>query len=237
MNEKDLSGEATRRAVASGCGPGELAHPACDIDRPRPSARTWPWLRLVGDLQVAQRSPKAQNMCEGPIMARHPLILVTNDDGLNSPGLVAAPEAVADLGDLLIAAPASQQTSMSRAVMTGPTVGAVQARELTILGKPVTGYAVTGTPAQAVTHAMVELTGQRPDLCVSGVNYGENIGADLATSGTIGAALEAHAYGVPGLAVSVQADIAQWRSHGEPGTSPAGWQARSWPRASLRTSH
>jgi 5'-nucleotidase len=62
---------------------------------------------------------------------------------------------------------------------------------------------------------MVELTGQRPDLCVSGVNYGENIGADLATSGTIGAALEAHAYGVPGLAVSVQADIAQWRSHGE----------------------
>jgi 5'-nucleotidase len=155
-------------------------------------------------------------MCEGLIMARRPLILVTNDDGLNSPGLLAAAEAVADLGDLLIAAPANQQTSMSRAFMTGPTVGAVQARELTILGKPVTGYAVSGTPMQAVTHAMVELTDQRPDLCVSGVNYGENIGADLTISGTIGAALEAHAYDIPGLAVSVQAaDISQWRSHGE----------------------
>jgi 5'-nucleotidase len=149
------------------------------------------------------------------MMTGRPLILVTNDDGLNSPGLLAAAEAVADLGDLLIAAPASQQTAMSRAVMTGPTVGAVQVTELTILGKPVTCYAVTGTPVQAVTHAMLELTDRRPDLCVSGVNYGENIGPDLTISGTIGAALEADAYGIPGLAVSVQADISQWRDHGE----------------------
>ena len=148
-------------------------------------------------------------------MAGRPLILVTNDDGLNSPGLLAAAEAVADLGDLLLAAPASQQTSMSRAFMTGPTIGAVQARELTVLGEPVTGYAVSGTPVQAVTHAMVELTDRRPDLCISGINYGENIGADLTISGTIGAALEADAYGIPGLAVSVRADISEWRSYGE----------------------
>jgi 5'-nucleotidase len=172
-------------------------------------------------------------MCEGLIMARHQLILVTNDDGLNSPGLLAAAEAVADLGDLLIAAPASQQTSMSRAFMTGPTVGAVQAQELTILGKPVTGYAVSGTPAQAVTHAMAELASQRPDLCVSGVNYGENIGADLTISGTIGAALEAHAYGIPGLAVSVQADISQWRSHGERDWGPARYFTRRLARLVL----
>ena len=166
-------------------------------------------------------------------MARHPLILVTNDDGLNSPGLLAAAEAVADLGDLLIAAPASQQTSMSRAFMTGPTVGAVQARELTILGKPVTGYAVSGTPMQAVIHAMVELTDRRPDLCVSGVNYGENIGADLAVSGTIGAALEADAYGIPGLAVSVQADVSQWRSHGERDWGMARYFTRRFARQIL----
>jgi 5'/3'-nucleotidase len=172
-------------------------------------------------------------MCEGPIMARHPLILVTNDDGLNSPGLLAAAEAIADLGDLLIAAPASQQTSMSRAFMTGPAVGAVQAQELTILGKTVTGYAVSGTPAQAVTHAMVELASQRPDLCVSGVNYGENIGADLTISGTIGAALEAHAYGIPGLAVSAQADISQWRSHGERDWGAARYFTRRFARQIL----
>ena len=50
---------------------------------------------------------------------------------------------------------------------------------------------------------------------MSGINYGENIGPDLTISGTIGAALEADAYGIPGLAVSVQADISQWRAHGE----------------------
>jgi len=166
-------------------------------------------------------------------MARHPLILVTNDDGLNSPGLLAAAEAIADLGDLLIVAPERQQTSMSRAFITGPTVGAVQAQELTILGKPVTSYAVSGTPAQAVTHAMVELASQRPDLCVSGVNYGENIGADLTISGTIGAALEASAYGIPGLAVSVQAGISQWRSHGERDWGPARYFTRRLARQIL----
>jgi 5'-nucleotidase len=154
-------------------------------------------------------------MCEGSIMAGRPLILVTNDDGIDSPGLLAAAEAVADFADLLLAAPASQQTSMSRAFTTGPAVGSVHARELTVLGKAVTGYAVTGAPVQAVTHAMVELTDRRPDLCISGINYGENIGADLTVSGTIGAALEAAAYGIPGLAVSVQADISEWRSYGE----------------------
>src|SRR5258708_5199452 len=96
--------------------------------------------------RAARRSPVSQGVCEGPTMARRRRILVTNDDGLNSPGLLAAAEAVADLGDLLIAAPASEQTSMSRAFMTGPAVGAVQATELAILGKPVTGYPASRTP-------------------------------------------------------------------------------------------
>jgi len=148
-------------------------------------------------------------------MDGRPLILVTNDDGLDSPGLAAAAEAVADLGELLLAAPATQQTSMSRAFVTGPAVGAVQPREISVNGETVTGYAVTGTPVQAVAHALIELAGRRPELCVSGINYGENVGADLTISGTIGAALEAHAYGVPGVAVSLQADISEWRTYGE----------------------
>ena len=148
-------------------------------------------------------------------MPEPPLILVTNDDGMDSPGLRAAAEAVAGLGHLLLVAPATQQTAMSRAFVTGPAIGAVRAREVKLDGGPVTGYAVTGTPVQAVAHALIELAGRTPDLCVSGINYGENVGADLTISGTIGAALEAHAYGVPGVAVSLQADISQWRSYGD----------------------
>src|SRR5258708_17812404 len=100
---------------------------------------------------------------------------------------------------------------MSRAFMTGRAVGAVQATELAILGKPVTGYAVSGTPAQAVTHAMVELASQRPRLCVSGVNYGENTGADLTINRPIGPALWAGAYRLPGPPLSHQASIRPWR--------------------------
>src|SRR5258708_13695237 len=86
---------------------------------------------------------------------------------------------------------------MSRAFMTGRAVGAVQATELAILGKPVTGYAVSGTPAQALTHAMVELASQRPGLCVSGVNYRENIGPHLTITGTTGPPLDAGAHAAP----------------------------------------
>jgi 5'-nucleotidase len=100
-------------------------------------------------------------------MDGRPLILITNDDdGLDSPGLAAAAEAVADLGELLLAAPATQQTSMSGAFVTGPAIGAVQPREVSVNGATVTGYAVTGMHVQAVAHALIELAG-RPPSCAS----------------------------------------------------------------------
>jgi 5'-nucleotidase len=141
-----------------------------------------------------------------------PLILLTNDDGLRSPGLLAGAESVADLGDLLIAAPATQQTSMSRAFVSGEGVGAITRHDLQVASRTVPGYSVVGSPVLAVTHALLELADRLPDLCVSGINYGENVGGALGVSGTVAAALEAEAHGIPGIAASVQVDVTAWRS-------------------------
>lgn len=147
-------------------------------------------------------------------MPQSPLILVTNDDGIRSPGLRAAAEAVADLGDLLLVAPATQQTSMSRAIAHDANAGVIERVDVAVGGRPVTAYAVTGSPALAVTHALLELADRPVGLCVSGINYGENIGGSIAVSGTVGAAMEAANHGIPGIAVSVTVQVSEWRTFG-----------------------
>jgi 5'-nucleotidase len=144
-----------------------------------------------------------------------PLILVTNDDGIHSPGLRAAAEAVAGLGDLLLVAPATQQTSMSRAYTHGGNSGTIERVEVAVDGCAVPSYAVSGSPALAVTHAVLELAERPIALCVSGVNYGENIGGSIAVSGTVGAAMEAASHGIPAIAVSRTVEVSQWRTFAE----------------------
>lgn len=161
-------------------------------------------------------------------MGSKPLILITNDDGYLSPGLAAAAEAAASLGDLLIAAPLEQQTGMSRARPKGSTAGIIAAAELLVGGRVVTAHAVAGSPALAVAHAVLELTDRKPDLCISGINYGENVGVSLSGSGTIGATLEAAAHGIPAIAVSLQADPAMHHS--------ADYQSLDWAAAGYFTS-
>jgi 5'-nucleotidase len=145
---------------------------------------------------------------------QRPLILVTNDDGLLSPGLHAAAEAVADLGDLLLAAPATQQTAMSRAFVRDADSGAIERVEMHVAGRTVPGFAISGSPVMAVTHAVLELAERPIGLCISGINYGENIGGTIGVSGTIGAALEAEAYGIPSIAVGITAQVSEWRTFG-----------------------
>lgn len=149
------------------------------------------------------------------LAAERPLILITNDDGIHSPGLLAAAEAVMELGDVLVVAPATQQTSMSRAFIGGPRAGAVEVVDLEVAGRPVQGYAVTGSPVMAVTHAVLEIAPRPLALCISGINYGENVGGAIGVSGTIGAAVEANVYGVPAIAASITAKPSEWRSHGD----------------------
>lgn len=145
-----------------------------------------------------------------------PLILITNDDGIRSSGLLAAASACAELGELLIAAPATQQSAIGRAKPPSSS-GRIFEEPLTIMceGEPtaVTGYAVEGTPAQVVEHTMVELAKRPVDLVVSGINFGENIGEGITTSGTVGAALEGASFGVPALAVSLQTDPQHYFNH------------------------
>ena len=136
-------------------------------------------------------------------MTQRRLILVTNDDGIDSPGLHAAAAAVADLGDLLIVAPSLQRTSAGRGF---PPVHdkAIYTTEIPLGGGVHRAYKADVSPAQAVMLARLELAERPIDLCVSGINYGENLGTGVTISGTVGAALEAACYGIPALAVSLE---------------------------------
>lgn len=134
-----------------------------------------------------------------------PLILITNDDGVYSPGLIAAAEAVQHLGDLLIVAPRFQQTSMGRSFPKSDDVGIIEKVRVMVNGSEIDAYGVHGSPAHAVSHGVLELAYKKPDLCISGINYGENLGLSLSCSGTIGAAFEADSYDIPSIAISRQA--------------------------------
>jgi 5'-nucleotidase len=132
-----------------------------------------------------------------------PIILFTNDDGIDSPGLWAAVHAFAELGELLVVAPREQQSGMGRSLPIA-SEGRIHAQQMRINGQEMTVYAVDGTPAQAVQHGVLELAPRLPSLVVSGINYGENTGNGVTISGTVGAALEAASLDIPALAVSQQ---------------------------------
>ena len=132
-----------------------------------------------------------------------PLILITNDDGIHSPGLLAAAEAVHDLGEMLVVAPKHQQTGAGRSTFAFDNLP-VQEEHFTVRGQKVSAFSIAGTPVQAVLYALVEIAPREPNLAISGINYGENPGTGVTTSGTIGAALEAAAFGIPSLAISLE---------------------------------
>ncbi len=163
-----------------------------------------------------------------------PLIFVTNDDGIASPGLRAAIEAVHDLGSLVVVAPRTQQTAASRSFP--PRKGTVHEQAIRLKdGQTVQAWAVEGTPAQAVRWGLLVQVPRLPDLLISGINYGENVGVNITVSGTIGAAIEGATFGVPGLAVSLEVDPKYHLSHSEEvDFSVAGDFLRRFARLMLR---
>lgn len=136
-------------------------------------------------------------------MTTRPLILITNDDGVDSPGLHASAQAVADLGDLLIVAPSIQQSGSGRSY---PPIKdkAVYQTTVPLAEGPHVAYKAALSPAQAVSLAVFDLTPRPISLCISGINYGENIGSGVTISGTVGAALEATSFDIPAIAVSLE---------------------------------
>lgn len=126
-------------------------------------------------------------------------ILLTNDDGIHSDGLGTLERALRELGDIYVVAPAAE--------MSGASHSLTLARPLRIRQIDARHWTVDGTPTDCVTLALHKILeeGERPDVCVSGINHGGNLGDDATYSGTVAGALEATILGVPGLAVSLVA--------------------------------
>ncbi len=127
-------------------------------------------------------------------------ILLTNDDGVYSTGLIAAYKSVSELGEIVVVAPSTQKSGVGRGISIFEPLRISRA---SLNG--LTAYAVGGTPTDAVILGIFSIMKELPDLVLSGFNVGENISTDtVTTSGTIGAALEAASYGIPALAASIQ---------------------------------
>ncbi|MBC7109948.1 MAG: 5'/3'-nucleotidase SurE [Archaeoglobi archaeon] len=127
-------------------------------------------------------------------------ILITNDDGIYSPGIREAYKAVRDLGEILLIAPASQKSGVGRSISIFEPI-----RVSEVLVDGIRGYAVGGTPTDAVIIGIFAKMPSKPDLVISGFNIGENLSTEsVTTSGTIGAALEAATHGIPSVAISVE---------------------------------
>jgi 5'-nucleotidase len=128
-------------------------------------------------------------------------ILITNDDGVNSSGIMAAKKAVENIGKIDVVAPATQQSGIGHALTLFEPIRVTA----TNLPDGSEAFSVSGTPTDAVIIGIYEVTDEKPDLVISGINIGENLGkSELTTSGTIGAAMEAAVHGVPAISVSLQ---------------------------------
>ena len=130
-------------------------------------------------------------------------ILITNDDGYHSEGIIALENALKEIGDVYVVAPASE--------MSGASHSLTLSRPLRIRQIDARHWTVDGTPTDCVTLALNQIlpVEERPHICASGINHGPNLGDDATYSGTVAGALEATILGVPGLAFSLVAS----RSH------------------------
>src|SRR5687768_3621075 len=130
-------------------------------------------------------------------------ILLTNDDGIHSNGLIKLEEALREVGDVYVVAPASE--------MSGASHSLTLARPLRIRQIDERHWTVDGTPTDCVTLALNKILTKEelPHICASGINHGGNLGDDATYSGTVAGAMEATILGVPGLAFSLVANRSQ----------------------------
>ena len=134
-------------------------------------------------------------------------ILLTNDDGIESPGLHAAVTAAIQTGNVTVVAPSHQQTATGRG-LTGNREASLTRVDYRVNGVDIPAYHCDCSPALVVKHCLATLfSHKKPDLLISGINYGENLGTNITSSGTVGAALEAASFGIPAIAISKQTDI------------------------------
>ena len=128
-------------------------------------------------------------------------ILLTNDDGVMAPGLLAMYHELTTLGDVTIVAPTTPQSAVGHAISVSMPLFVQQ---IDVAPGGVRGHSVDGRPADCVKMAILEIMKDcRPDLVVSGINNGENVGINVLYSGTVAAAIEGAFFGIPSVAVSL----------------------------------
>jgi|Deesub1362A_J573_1020465.scaffolds.fasta_scaffold00670_6 5'-nucleotidase len=126
------------------------------------------------------------------------LILVTNDDGITSKGIKALARALRDIGDVYIVAPETEQSAVAHALTLH--------RPLRFERINRRAYSINGTPTDCVILGVTKLLPRRPDVIVSGINNGGNLGDDITYSGTVAAAMEGTLLGIPSIAISLVSD-------------------------------
>tara|TARA_Y100000590_G_scaffold11187_2_gene13787 strand:- start:964 stop:1731 length:768 start_codon:yes stop_codon:yes gene_type:complete len=126
-------------------------------------------------------------------------ILITNDDGIFSPGIYALWEAMQEIGETTVVAPEFEQSSVSNAITILDPVRV----KLIKRNGGFKGYAISGTPADCTKIAIKSLMEKPPDIIISGINRGANLGKNIIYSGTIAAATEGAMLGIPSIAISL----------------------------------
>ena len=124
-------------------------------------------------------------------------ILITNDDGIDSPGISALVDILMPAHDVVVVAPSGNRSGVSHAITADEAITMERRYDA-----PVLSFACSGTPADCVFIGSTELA-QRPQLVISGINHGPNLADDVNYSGTVAGAVEASLLGIPALAVSL----------------------------------
>lgn len=130
-------------------------------------------------------------------------ILITNDDGINAPGIISLAKEVSKEHKVIVVAPKEQKSASSHSISINTPI---KIMEEFIDGLNCKCYSVAGTPADC-TQVGISLLEDNTDLVISGINKGRNIGTDILYSGTVSAAIEGAIYGVPSIAVSMEVDF------------------------------
>ena len=130
-------------------------------------------------------------------------ILLTNDDGIDAPGIKVLWNSLKDIAQIVVAAPARQQSATSHSITVFHPIWVT---EQSFDDERITGWRIGGTPADSVKIALDSLLNAKPDLVISGINHGPNLATDVLYSGTVSAAVEGAMHGIPAIAISLATD-------------------------------
>ncbi len=127
------------------------------------------------------------------------MILITNDDGIHSPGIQALWDALKSFGEIIVVAPKSQKSAVSHAITISEPLRVKKIDKI----NGFSGFSVSGTPADCTKIAVKSILNEKPKVLISGINLGANVGNNIFYSGTVSAALEGTMLGIPSIAISL----------------------------------